>query len=121
MLGRDIDLRIREDNEACIIVATKGFSPKLRHVKRTQKVDVGSLGEFIRSPDVDISYINTDDQIADIFTKGLDSVKWCKAVDMLNVSSQLSSEVVSETSEGGVERIHTSTAVSQCKTNTPCL
>ena len=44
LLGRDdLELVIHEDNQATILVVKKGYSPKLRHVNRTHKVNLGGL------------------------------------------------------------------------------
>ena len=36
-------MRIKEDNTATIKVMRKGYSPKLRHVQWTHKVNLGSI------------------------------------------------------------------------------
>ena len=42
MLGRDdLELVIQEDNQATILVVKKGYSPKLRHISRTHKINLG--------------------------------------------------------------------------------
>ena len=46
-MQRKCELKLMEDNEATIKVIRKGFSSKLRRMRRTQKVDVGSLKECI--------------------------------------------------------------------------
>ena len=46
LLGRtDVQLVIHEDNQATILVAKKGYSPKLRHIARIHKVNLGSISE----------------------------------------------------------------------------
>jgi hypothetical protein len=60
-----------EDNDAVIKMCIKGRSPNMRHVARTHRVDLDWLFERIREdPGINIQYINTKQQIADIFTKG---------------------------------------------------
>ena len=64
-------LIIFEDNDAVIKQCIKGRSPAMRHVSRTHRVDLDWLWERIRmDPGVNIKYVGTKDQIADIFTKG---------------------------------------------------
>ena len=64
-------LLIMEDNDAVIKMCIKGRSPNMRHVARTHRVDLDWLFERIREdPGINIQYINTKQQIADIFTKG---------------------------------------------------
>ena len=47
ILGRDVTLRMKEDNTATIKVLKKGYSAKLRHVQRTHKLDLGLVKEAI--------------------------------------------------------------------------
>jgi hypothetical protein len=47
LLGRTIVGIIKEDNAACIIAITKGYSPSLRHIKRTQRIALGLLHELL--------------------------------------------------------------------------
>jgi len=62
---------ILEDNDAVIKMCIKGRSPMLRHVVRTHRVDLDWLFERVRTdPNIDLKYISTKQQLADIFTKG---------------------------------------------------
>ena len=61
-----------EDNQATIIVAESGWSPKLRHVLRSHQVDLGCLREeFADGSQISIEYVESAKQAADIFTKAL--------------------------------------------------
>ena len=40
LLGRTVTLKVLEDNQATILVVRKGYSPKLRHITRTHKVNL---------------------------------------------------------------------------------
>ena len=85
LLGRKVILKIWEDNEATIKVVKKGYSAKLRHVTRTHKVNLGSLYEVFRGEDHEIKHVATNEQSADIFTKGLEPAKWDNAISLLNM------------------------------------
>ena len=64
-------MKFFEDNEAVIKMITKGRSPTMRHVSRTHRVALDWL--FDRSnldPKIQIKYIDTKNQLADILTKG---------------------------------------------------
>jgi hypothetical protein len=62
---------ILEDNDACIKMCLKARSISMRHAPRVHRVDVDWLLEkIITDTGIDIKYINTKAQIADIFTKG---------------------------------------------------
>ena len=97
LLGRAVNLVIQEDNQATILVVRKGFSPKLRHISRTHKINLSSLKECIDDPSVEIKYIDTNEQAADIFTKALPPQKWFKALCLLGIRTDLKCLVPSKT------------------------
>ena len=60
-----------EDHEAVIKMIMKGRSPTMRHVSRTHRVALDWLFDRINlDPKIQIKYINTKNQLADILTKG---------------------------------------------------
>ena len=64
-------LYVFEDNEAVIKMIVKGRSPTMRHVSRTHRVALDWLFDRINlEPKIQIRYIDTKHQIADILTKG---------------------------------------------------
>ena len=64
-------LYVFEDNEAVIKMIIKGRSPKMRHVSRTHRVSLFWLFDRINlDPKIQIRYIATKYQIADLLTKG---------------------------------------------------
>jgi hypothetical protein len=73
-------LIIMEDNDGVIKMCIKGRSPNMRHCARVHRIDLDWMFERIREdPGISIQYINTKDQIADIFTKGqFTSDQWHK-------------------------------------------
>ena len=76
LLGRKVDLYILEDNQATIKVCRAGFSPKLRHIARTHKINLGSVSEALEDPSIYLEYCHTTFQAADIFTKALKPQVW---------------------------------------------
>ena len=59
------------DNEAVIIMITKGRSPTMRHVSRTHRVALDWLLDRINLVSmIQIRYVETKHQLADILTKG---------------------------------------------------
>jgi hypothetical protein len=80
-------LLIMEDNDAVIKMCMKVRAPTMRHVPRTQRIDVDSLLELIHTDQsIWIKYINTKAQLADIFTKGSFSVNtWNDLCKLLQV------------------------------------
>ena len=64
-------LYVFEDNEAVIKMIMKGRSPTMRHVSRTHRVALDWLFDRITlDPKIQIKYIDTKNQLADILTKG---------------------------------------------------
>ena len=60
-----------KDNEAVIKMIIKGRSPTMRHVSRTHRVALDWLFDRINlDPKIQIKYIDTKNQLADILTKG---------------------------------------------------
>ena len=87
-----------EDNQATILVVRKGYSPKLRHITRTHKVNLSGLSEVFHDDSAELEYCKTDVQAADIFTKALPPQKWAPALRLLGIRTDLSSEL--RTKEG---------------------
>ena len=64
-------LYVFEDNEAVIKMIIKGRSPTMRHVSRTHRVAFDWLFDRINlDSKIQIKYIDTKNQLADILTKG---------------------------------------------------
>ena len=64
-------LYVFEDNEAVIKMIIKGRSPTMRHVSRTHRVALDWLFDRINlDPKIQIKYIDTKNQLADVLTKG---------------------------------------------------
>ena len=83
-----ISLQCWEDNEACIAIATKGFSAKLRYFSKTHWINVASVCETVNGhQDIKLSYINISEQRSDPLTKTLSVQKWFHALDLLSIST----------------------------------
>ena len=64
-------LYVFEGNEAVIKVIIEGRSPTMRHVSRTHRVALDWLFDRVNlDPKIQIKYIDTKNQLADILTKG---------------------------------------------------
>ena len=86
MLDRKVELEVLEDNQATIACVQKGYSPKLRHILRTHKVNLASLHDVFEAEHITLEYINTQLQAADIFTKALEPQKWDNALRLLGIA-----------------------------------
>ena len=69
--GSSAMLCVFEDNQAVIKMIIKGRSPTMRHVSRTQRFALDWLFDRINlDPQIQILYIDTKHQLADMLTKG---------------------------------------------------
>ena len=105
-------LYVFEDNEAVIKMIIKGRSPTMRHVSRTHRVALDWLFDRINLDSrIQIKYIDTKNQLANILTKGnFTRDEWSHLLCLLN-SSHFSSTVCSAAmakriqQESGDERV----------------
>ena len=81
-------LYVFEDNEAVIKMIIKGRSPTMRHVSRTHRVALDWLFDRIKlDPKIQIKYIDTKNQLADILTKGnFTRDEWNHLLSLFNIS-----------------------------------
>ena len=101
-----------EDNEAVIKMIIKGRSPTMRHVSRTHRVALDGLFDRINlDPKIQIKYIDTKNQLANILTKGnFTRDEWNHLLCLFTIS-HVSSTVCSETmakrlqQDSGEERV----------------
>ena len=105
-------LYVFEDNEAEIKMISKGRSPTMRHVSRTHRVALDWLFDRINvDPKIQIKYIDTKNQLADILIKGNYTRDEWNHLLCLFIISHFSSTVCSETmakrlqQDSGEERV----------------
>ena len=81
-------LYVSEDNEAVIKMIIMGRSPTMRHVSRTHRVALDWLFDRINlDPKIQIEYIDTKNQLADILTKGnFTRDEWNHLLTLFNIS-----------------------------------
>ena len=81
-------LYVFEDNEAVIKMIMKGRSPTMRHVSRTHRVALDWLFDRINlDPKIQIKYIDTKNQLADILTKvNFTRNEWNHLLTLFNIS-----------------------------------
>ena len=105
-------LYVFEDNEAVIKMIIKGRSPTMRHVSRTHRVALDWLFDRINlDSKIQIKYIDTKNQLADILAKGhFTRDEWNHLLCLFNIS-HFSSTVCSDTmakrsqQDSGEERV----------------
>ena len=81
-------LYVFEDNEAVIKMIIKGRSPTMRHVSRTHRVVLDWLFDRINlDSKIQMKYIDTKNQLADILTKGnFTRDEWNHLLTLFNIS-----------------------------------
>ena len=81
-------LYVFEDNEAVIKMIIKGRSPTMRHVSRTHRVALDWLFDRINlDSKIQIKYIDTKNQLADILTKeNFTRDEWNHLLNLFNIS-----------------------------------
>ena len=86
--SREAFLYVFEDNEAVIKMIMKGRSPTMRHVSRTHRVALDWLFDRINlDPKIQIKYIDTKNQLADILTKvNFTRDEWNHLLTLFNIS-----------------------------------
>eukprot|EP00971_Amphidinium_carterae_P338860 6476389-Amphidinium_carterae.3 len=97
LIGHDVSLICKEDNQQAIAAINRGYSKKLRHIPRVHKVSSGALHESLAAENRigRVEYHPTDTHRADIFTKSLERGRFescCKLIGLESCSG-----------EGGVE------------------
>ena len=124
-------LYVFEDNEAVIKMIINGRSPTMRHVSRTHRVALDWLFDQINlDPKIQIKYIDTKNQLADILTRGnFTRDEWNHHLYLFNISHFSSvncSEVMSKRTQkdAGEERVtakskSVTNLVSRCSERTP--
>ena len=105
-------LHVFEDHEAVIKMIIQGRSPTMRHVSRTHRVALDWLFDRINlDPKVQIKYIDTKNQLADILTKGnFTRDQWNHHLCLFNISHFSSTNGLEVTSkrtqeDAGEERV----------------
>ena len=105
VLGRKTKLQFLEDNQTMITVCQTGKNQQMRHLGRTHGVQVASLHQCFKRPEIELLYITSNNQAADIFTKGFtDPVKWAEVMGLIqHVTPNIYwKSAVQETGGGGV-------------------
>ncbi len=87
VLSRDLPTVIKEDNSAARIACTKGYSPAMRYLKRTQRVSLGFISDHINDADnhMSIEQAPTATHRGDMFTKQLNLSDFAAAVDRIGM------------------------------------
>ena len=83
--GRKLSERIHCDNTASVSAVKAGMSKKLSYMRRTQRVSIGFLADYIYGEDGAILQEATVDQVADVFTKPLPVIAFWKCLRFFGI------------------------------------
>ena len=86
IFDRPVVLECLRDNSAVIAIVAAGYSPKLRHMSKTQRIELGSIYEVFEEAGTVLLYIKTDKQRADPLTKNLLPQAWPEALKLLGIT-----------------------------------
>ena len=72
MVDRDVWLILRSDADAAIGAIHKGYSRKMSYLRRTQRVSIGFLHDFVGDEHTALKKVHTDSNDSDVLTKSLE-------------------------------------------------
>ena len=83
---RKVALTLIEDNESTVAIIKSGRNPTMRHISRTQGVNIGWLHDLYDKKLFSMIYSRTESMCADVFTKTFkDLPKWQLAYRMIGI------------------------------------
>ena len=74
-MNRKFSLHVMEDNEAAIRVIVTGHNPNMRHMSRTQRIDISALNERYHAEDFRFVTCPSEFEAGDILTKACTDAK----------------------------------------------
>ena len=83
--GRMLGERIHCDNTAGVRAIKAGMSKKLSYMRRTQRVSIGFLADYIFGEDGAVLQEATVDLVADVFTKSLAVIAFWKCLRLFGI------------------------------------
>ena len=87
LLGRELKLQLRGDNQAMITTICTGKNQTQRHFERTHRLASGFLHERIKRGDITVEYVKSAEMAADIYTKSFTNASvWEQALRNINIS-----------------------------------
>ena len=89
LVGRDITMRLLEDNAATLSILHSGYSVRLRHASRTHRIDVASLADLIQQRGVQPEHVGTGGQAADGMTKVVAPMSWERLIQLLGIRTKV--------------------------------
>ena len=88
MITSELKNNIKVDNKAAILATKASYSINLRYMKKTQRLSIARLNEILfcaNNINCSIEYVNTKDNVADMFTKALDYKDFVRHLESLGM------------------------------------
>jgi hypothetical protein len=89
LVGRDITMRLLEDNAATLSILHSGYSVRLRHASCTHRIDVASLADLIQQRGMQPEHVGTGEQAADGMTKVVAPMSWERLIQLLCIRTKV--------------------------------
>ncbi len=83
--GWELAENLHCDNAAAVSAAKSGVYKKLAYMRRTQRVSIGFVADYIGGANTQLTQVETTQQWADLFTKALDAVLHTKMLTELGI------------------------------------
>ena len=89
LLGRTPVIRVMEDNQAASRILITGRNPSMRHMSRTQRIDISWLNDLYRKGLYSFVDCPTVFQAADIMTKAnVDKIVWDRNLKLIGIFAE---------------------------------
>ena len=89
LLGKELEVKFFQDNNAVLQVLEAGYSAKLRHCGRVHKVNVASISEALEDESLTAEHCTTREQKANGFTKIVPPIEWPLTLQQINLDYKL--------------------------------
>ena len=84
-MGRRVGLVVASDSTSAIAAVKKGMSTALRHIKKKHRVSLAVVHDSCTAEGVTLEKIDTEENVSDVVTKALDTVRFGKLRSLLGV------------------------------------
>ena len=89
LIGKELEVKFFQDNNAVLQVLEAGYSAKLRHCGRVHKVNVASISEALEDESLTAEHCTTREQKANGFTKIVPPIEWPLTLQQINLDYKL--------------------------------
>ena len=94
LLGRPVHIEVMEDNTTAISTAKAGYSPKMRYLHRSRRIDLEWLGDVFQDERNKLVHAPSETQKGDLLTKEFDKSKFDQCKKLVGLSAAVLRESV---------------------------